>query len=466
MFFSALRSWLGYWTGAVVIGVLVLLNYLSLNSNWFQYTSYGYGINYAEEKKVPFTLESITERNMEEAKVTAAKENYIQLLETWKRKTGRKKPKLILMMTSGGGSRSAMWTFTVLQNVDQKLNGDLMKHIHLMTGASGGLIGAAYYRSLVMKDFRDHTTIRFQSKHQQNISKDLLNKLIFSAYSNDLFYRERMTIGKNRYTKDRGYAFELQLNTNTENRMNYPLGYYKKFEDSAAIPTIVFTPTIVDNGRRLLVGTRPLSFLCATKRARNGWMSSFENVDYQSFFDQNNPQNLRFSSLMRMSATFPFVLPMVTLPTTPSMHVMDAGLRDNYGGKLTMEFMYAMRHWIKKNTSGVIVLQVRDTKKMLKGDVVKRVSLFKKFTLPFGNMYDNFPRTQDYDQEEMMKVGTYKIGYPVNFISFNLLEEQKKRVSLSWHLTSQEKARVRKAIYSRGNKYALYELNRVLRDSK
>jgi hypothetical protein len=167
-----------------------------------------------------------------------------------------------------------------------------------------------------------------------------------------------------------------------------------------------------------------------------------------------------------MNATFPFVLPMVSMPTKPSVHIMDAGLRDNYGTKVMIDFIYSMREWIKRNTSGIIVLQIRDTKRMLRGDIVRNVSMMQKFTLPFGNMYDNFPKTQDFDQEQLMNVALQNLGFPVNYISFNLLEEQKKRISLSWHLTSQEKARVKKAFYSRGNKYAMYELTRLLRYKK
>jgi len=81
-------------------------------------------------------------------------------------------------------------------------------------------------------------------------------------------------------------------------------------------------------------------------------------------------------------------------------------------------------------------------------------------------MYGNFPKTQDFDQEEMMRIAVDRLGFKVNFVAFNLLEEQKKRISLSWHLTSQEKARVNKAFYSRGNKFAMFELNRLLKEQR
>ena len=466
MLFSAFRSWFGYWTQAIIIILVILMNYLSTTTSWFQYTSYGYGLSYKPEKLVPFNIETITELNLEKEKVIAAREKYIQVLENWKKSTGQKKPKMILVMTSGGGSRSAVWTFSVLQKVDKRFDGKLSKHIHTITGASGGMVGASYFRSLLLEDKLHNTTNRFNENYQKNISKDLLNKLIFSAYSNDLFYRDRIKLGDNTYTKDRGYAFEQQLHENTNNTMNVPLSYFKKPEENALVPTMFFTPTIVNNGRRLLISTHNMSFLCVGKKTNSGLTSSYEYIDYQSYFNNNTTNDLRFSSIMRMSATFPFVLPMVSMPTSPTMHIMDAGLRDNYGGKLTMEIMYSMRKWIKNNTSGVIVLQIRDTKKLLRGDVVKNVSLINKFTMPFGNMYDNFPKTQDFDQETLMRYATHKIGFPVHFISFNLLEEQKKRISLTWHLTGQEKARVNKAFYSRGNKYALHQLERLMRESR
>ena len=466
MIFSALRSWFYYWTSAVFIALILFMNYMSTNSKWFQYTSYAYGLSYEDDKKVPFNIETVTERNLSEKQVEQSMADYLSVLEKWKNNTGFIKPKLIIINTSGGGARSAFWTFAVMQKLDQKTGGALMKNTHIITGASGGMIGASYYRSIVLDDILRRRDTRFQVRYQKNISKDLLNKLIYAAFSNDLFYRTHFKYNGIEYRKDRGFAFEQQLHSNTNHLMDVRLKYFEKPEKLAIIPSMIFTPTIIDNGRRLLISTHNLAFLCTNPKRPLGLKTSFENVDYQSFFADNSKKNLRFSTILRMNATFPFVLPMVTMPTTPSMHLMDAGLRDNYGGKITLEMLYKMRNWISKNTSGVIVLQIRDTKKLLRGDIVRNVSLIDKFTLPFGNMYGNFPKTQDFDQEEMMRIAVSGFGFRVNFVSFNLLEEQKKRISLSWHLTSQEKARVNKAFYSRGNKFAMFELNRLLKEQK
>jgi hypothetical protein len=62
----------------------------------------------------------------------------------------------------------------------------------------------------------------------------------------------------------------------------------------------------------------------------------------------------------RMSATFPFVSPAVNLPTDPPLRVVDAGYYDNYGVTVAASWIRQNRQWIRDNTSGVLVVQIRD----------------------------------------------------------------------------------------------------------
>lgn len=129
---------------------------------------------------------------------------------------------------------------------------------------------------------------------------------------------------------------------------------------------------------------------------------------------------------MRSSATFPFVMPMVTLPISPGIQLMDAGLRDNYRGKITSVYKNALDDWIKKNTSGVIIVKLYDKKKILANEKSKTVSLFNKFTLPIGNMYSNFPRTQDFNQDQIFKKLEHNLEYLLDVISFNQRQDRKR----------------------------------------
>jgi len=461
MLFSALLSWLNRWTYPILFVVILLMDHFSTTTNMFTYKNYAYGLTYDKEEESIYSIDQI--KDIEPFEEEKSKRKYLRILEEWKRNTGMDKPKLILSNSSGGGSRSALWTFTVLQKTDEYLNGKLSKHLQLMTGASGGMVGASYYREVLLRYKKGEIANMYSGIYRDNIAKDLLNKLCFSLSTNDLFFRyQNIEIDGVKYTKDRGYAFEEQLHENTENFLNHNLGYYYNYEKKATIPTIIYTPTIVNDGRRLLISSQSFLFLTSDKVNPYSLTTSYENVDYQYFFRDNLPNNIRFSSVIRAQATFPFVLPMVTLPTNPGVQLMDAGLRDNYGSKAMMEFLYEMKEWIEENTSGVIVLQIRDTKKIMDNETYRKVSLLDKITLPFGNMYRNFARTQDFDQEELLKLGASSFKTPVEFIEFNLRENKKDRISLSWHLTGNEKQKIERAYKSSRNQASLRKLESLL----
>ncbi len=463
MLFSAFQSWFGKWSYLLIFGIVFVMNYMSTHTHYFTFKNYAYGLNYAAKKQPAYTIDHIEQSMLSEKQTEASYSNYLEILENWKKRTGQKRPKLIIINTSGGGSRSALWTLGVLQKADAELNGQLSSSIQLITGASGGMIGASYFRELLLRKHRGKITDPYAKLYRDNIGKDLLNKLSFSASTRDMFFRyQKFEYNGYPYPKDRGYAFEEQLHENTDAFMDHSLGYYAPFERTGVVPTMIFTPTIINDGRRLLMSSQSLCFLANNREGSSPLSRSYENIDFQSFFKDCNPDEVRFSSVMRASSTFPFVMPMVTMPSTPEVQLMDAGIRDNYGGKITMEFLDSMKDWIRKNTSGVIIVQIRDTKKILDNETYRQVSLIDKLSLPFGNMYKNFPRTQDFDQEQLFAIGSQQFTFPVDLVSFNLREDKNERISLSWHLTSQEKLKIENAFYSTSNQYALAQLKRLL----
>lgn len=463
MLFSALLSWLHRWTYPVIILAFVLMDILSVHTPLFRYTNFAYGLPYTKEKRKEYTIQEIEKIANSDFNQQSTKTNAIQILENWKKKTGKNKPKLVIINVSGGGSRSAMWTLTCLQNLDRALDQKFFKHTQMITGASGGMVGSAYYRHLYHLYNKGEIQDLYNAEYRSNIGADLLNRLSFTASTNDLFFRYQSFYYKgNKYTKDRGFSFEEQLHQNTGDLMDVDLGYYAPLEKSAAIPLMIFAPTIVNDGRRMLFSSQPLTFLTQGVQGPSRFTKSYENIDYLSFFHNLDPLNIRFSSILRASATFPFVMPMMTMPTSPEIQLMDAGLRDNYGGKITMEYLHEIGNWISKNTSGVIIVQIRDTKKVLDNEAYQQVSMIDKITLPFGNMYKNFPRTQDFDQEELLKIGSKQFIFPINLISFNLRENTKDKISLSWHLTTEEKVKIEKAFFSKRNQLALKELKSLL----
>lgn len=468
MVYSMLQKWFRKWILFIIVIAILLMNSFSKNTDYFSFKNYAYGLDYNSTKKPHYSIENI-EYNATKDKdkeSSPSYQNYISILEKWKESTGEEKPKLIIVNSSGGGLRSTLWTFEILQKLDQSFNGEFKKKIHLYTGASGGMVGASYFRELCLREKKGEITNIYSNQYFNQMGKDMLNRLAFSASTRDMFLRvQKFKYGGYSYPRDRGYAFEEQLHANTKHKMDHTLGYYTSYEKNADIPLMIITPTIVNDGRRMIISAQSLSFLTTPSTYGGIYSKTNENIDYMSFFKDINPQNIRFSSVLRSSSTFPFVTPMVTLPTIPEVQLMDAGIRDNYGVKITMEVLFNINNWIKENTSGVIILKLRDTKEILENTVYHQVSLINKLTLPFGNMYSNFPRTQDFDQDQLLKMGSKSFDFPFDIVSFNLRENVNDKISLSWHLSLQEKNKIKKAFYSSSNQKS-YERLKVLLKKK
>ena len=132
----------------------------------------------------------------------------------------------------------------------------------MITGASGGMLGVSYYRELLYR--RNIGLIKENeiTSYKKKLSKDLLNKLSFSASTNDLFMRfKTFKYNNHNYTRERGEAFEAHLHENTDGLIEHSLGFYQKPEQNAQIPVMLFAPTIVNDGRRLIMSSQNMSFL-------------------------------------------------------------------------------------------------------------------------------------------------------------------------------------------------------------
>ena len=137
---------------------------------------------------------------------------------------------------------------------------------------------------------------------------------------------------------------------------------------------------------------------------------------------------------------------------------MDAGIRDNHGGKLTVDYLFSLKDWIKENTSGVVIIECRDKRKLLKDEKFEQISLIEKIFVPFLNMVYNFEKVQIYNQEQLLKLCETSFEFPVDIVTFNLRQSKKDKISLSWRLTKKEKQKINDAINNNENKRALNRL--------
>jgi hypothetical protein len=273
----------------------------------------------------------------------------------------------------------------------------------------------------------------------------MLNPIATSIALNDLFLRwQHFTEGNYTYPKDRGYAFERKLNENTNYVLDKRLGDYTDPEKNALIPMMIFSPAITNDAKRLIISSQPVSFMSYnnTNDTRHAYI---ENIEFTRLFKDQNPYNLKFTSAIRMNATFPYVLPVVSLPSSPMLEIMDAGMRDNYGTRTSMQYIFHMRKWINENTSGIVVIQILDGRRT---NYVKQknTSLFQDLFSPLGGLVGNVSKIHLQENDQLIQMIDEVADVPVDVVEYRLGEIIKdKEISMSFHLTPREKQRLTEA---------------------
>jgi hypothetical protein len=472
LFFSILLAVSGafsYFMESWSIPFLVLL-FLILNV-LYKYeiidpTNKAYGLNYTNRSERPVYDRDHLLAMCSPEKVAADKEKMIGILEKWKQKQKEEKPLMIIINTSGGGSRSAAFTMNILQRLDKLNQGHLMDRTVLITGASGGMFGAAYFRELTrLKELKDSSLNPDDRRYTDAISGDLLNPLFSSFVARDLFSpAQKFTVGNYEYVKDRGYAFEQKLNKNTGGVLDRQLKDLEADEAAARIPLMLFSSVITRDSRTMLISTQPISFLM-----RPVFDSSHiktidpDAVDFHSFFNKQDPMNMRMLTALRMNATFPYVLPNVWLPSDPVIDVMDAGFRDNFGEQVGLRFVDVFRDWILQNTRGVLLIQIRDRKTGGWESPFESTDITEIITKPLLLIQYNWYKMQEYNQNDLLSVMEGYMGN--NFYKMTFQYEPKtvnEGAALNFHLSRQEKLDIANAVDNNQNQLIFKTVNDLL----
>ncbi|HVF97196.1 MAG TPA: patatin-like phospholipase family protein [Flavisolibacter sp.] len=428
------------WSVPVLIAFVFVLNFL-YRLEWIDPRNKAYGLNYENKASFP----AYTQRNLDSLAASPAAEQDKRgmeiILNRWRAKQDEEKPLLVIVSTSGGGTRSATFTMNVLQRLDSLTGGGMMKKTFLFTGASGGMIGASYFRELYRLRQKDSSLRLQDERYVDNIASDLLNPTFTSFVTRDVFAPERkFSVGPYSYLRDRGLAFEQALNKNTENVLDRKLRDYKSDEEAANIPLMLYHTLITRDGKKMLIGTQPVRFMMHPLSDSTQTQNTADAIDFTSFFSAQDPYNLRMLTVLRMNATFPVVLPNVWMPAEPVIDVMDGGLRDNYGSETALRFITHLQGWIEKNTRGVVLVQIRDRMDGGWDNPFAFDDLVQNTTKPFFLLQHNWYKMMEYFQKDMATYFLNNQRYPVHNISFQYIpRKEQHKAALSFHLTKQEK---------------------------
>ncbi|MDR7129509.1 hypothetical protein J2X69_001846 [Algoriphagus sp. 4150] len=472
MLVGAVSFWLRRWSTFAVFAFLILANYFS-NFNFLNRPHAAYGLDYTVSPAI-YSLARMDSLLAPDI-VKKDRDNVLNILDNWKAKfPDERKPKLVMVSASGGGQRAALWTLKVLQSIYTIEDGEVLKHTELFTGASGGVLGEAFFREIYLRSLTDPSVNPLDEKYLDQISADNLNPIIFTLLVNDLLIRnQNFHYNGHKYLKDRGYAFENQLNKNTEGILEKTISAYKEPEFTGSIPLLPVTTLITNDGRKLVISPHSMSFFGTSMLGKLGTDEKKQTIDFLRFFEEHDSKNLRFLTALRMSATFPFITPNIQLPTQPIMETMDTGLSDNFGIQDALRFMFVFQSWINENTGGVVLITIRDSEKATEIAPSFPPRIFEKIFTPLKNIYANWDNVQTIQNEVLFNYMAESMPFALERIEFEyapdkvqveeLTESQEtmQRASLNWRLTSREKKSILESMYTLKNQRSLKRLEEL-----
>jgi hypothetical protein len=336
------------------------------------------------------------------------------VLAAWRGRHARR-PVLVVLATDGGGIRAALWTGVVLTHLERRRS-NLADHLRLVTGASGGMLGATAW----VATLRDPETAPRRTAEEAEALLGALSRGGLSAVAAGLVFRDLLPPPL-RVGPDRGRLLEeaWERHLAAVARASEPSPARRPTDASpgatgaprpAADPTgepgpsdatrasagvlswsfaplaggeaagwrpsLVLSPMIVESGGRLVVSNLDLAKLLLSEGPRLGVggparPGEGDRVPYSrsgvQLFERLPAarETLRLSTAVRAQANFPYVLPSTELPPLgpgePRLRVVDAGYYDNEGVDLAGAWMFAHRDWLRAETAGVLLVQIRDS---------------------------------------------------------------------------------------------------------
>jgi hypothetical protein len=461
-FIGALTYFLQSWSLPLVILLAMMINFL-LKNNYIDPRNKAYGLDYSHMGIKPIYSKKSLQALCTYKQVTRDKSCMIEVLERWKKKQGEEKPLMVFINVSGGGLRSAAFVMNTLQKLDSSTGGRLMQHTFMISGASGGMLAATYYRELYRKKKSDSTLNIYNPAFTNRISIDLLNPVFSSMIARDIFApMQKFSVGQNSYVKDRGYAFEKKLGDNTDGLLNLQLKDLESDESMARVPMMIFNSVVKSDGRKILISTQPLSFMMKPRYFQADNTVSADAIDFGALFKNQHPMNLRLLTALRMNATFPYVLPNVWLPSNPVIDVMDAGIRDNVGTETSLRFIDNFKDWIKTNTSGVVLLEIIDRPNDGLFNAQSQ-SLSDMVVTPAIMLQQNWFNIQSYYQTEQYNYFAGNNAGLLKKITLRYTPSQiEKAAALNFHLSAREKRDILESFYSDINTTAVNKIQLLL----
>jgi hypothetical protein len=359
------RVWIGVGAGLLAVAAVM--------ANHLPYLYHFPNLSYAPADRVNLSQQFAQEAKADGMPERARLVNESDALDAWRGDPSQPKRTLVVVAVSGGGIRAAVWTAVVLRTLEDMIP-DFSYHVRLVTGASGGMVGAALFVQTVDPPGRNpggapHAT-GMLPKVVDTSARDGLTRVAKQLVLHDLpraflpfelgSVADRGTRLEHTWTDEMVEAGGPRLDVSQASLAGGELAGWR--------PSLVFSPMLVEDGRRLIISNLDLGVLIRTQADQVDELKGDPIVRkliaipaIQLFEYLPSQTGLQMGTAVRMNATFPLISPAVSLPTVPPRTPIDAGYYDNFGVNLATAWVYEHREWLSQNTANVVLIQIRDS---------------------------------------------------------------------------------------------------------
>ena len=287
---------------------------------------------------------------------------------------------VFLVGAQGGGLRASYWTALALNRLEKLLPG-FSNNLFLLTGASGGSVGNAFYfaskhvpspgSECILEDLDPSLSSDLAGAADtcflsNAVGKDYLSSVATSFMYNDLLYsflpapvpiykKDRATYLEQSF--ENGFA-EVYGTVETDDGKSVSalgLGYKSYYRDSSWTPLFLGTSTIQETGLMSVYAPFPVKGeVFNNKLDTNLFINSAKPKEWVTSNTEPPVLDMRLSTVAVNSARFPYVTPTGTLnveaPRAEKFHTADAGYFDNYGAATLLDVMEELLSPVDINT--------------------------------------------------------------------------------------------------------------------
>lgn len=384
-------------------------------------------------------------------------------LQAWASSKGQEKPpKIAILAASGGGYRAAIWTALVIDRLSAESGSNarmpgLIDGVRLVSGASGGMLAGAYFiaqqqqacgasRATGLVDQIRQDVARHNSSPGNRSEKGIDS---LSAIARRWVKADLLGLGPGR-AKDLEEQWGSLCST---------LGELKAAEQQGVAPSFIIAPTVVEDGRPMLISNLNLSNIApnafgsasapkavAEQELSRQQYSMFSGAwDFSQVFPETH-SHLKLQTAVRFSASFPYITPAEELPTQPRRRLVDAGYSDNYGVMSAVAYLADsdVKAWIERTGARVLILEIwshaRDGQQknceLPDTDSANHgAQLFDGLTEPWEAVFSAREVSMIERNQQLIRnlESSYGKGYIRHFII-----DSPAAVSLSWYLPERE----------------------------